>query len=238
MSISVRVLFFALIREKTEKHEILIKLPNTATVYDLRLALAGRYPGIRELLLSSLVAVNQNYAGDQDVLTSDAEVAIFPRVSGGDDSCQFPTLCKIQTKDIGIEELLEGITQRTTGAICMFTGVVRAFSRRGKLGTTEYLEYDAYIPMAEAKILQIAREIREKWPSVEGIVIVQRIGKVNAGENSVIVACAAAHRDTGVFDAARYGIDRLKEIVPVWKQETGQQGKLWIEGEYKPDPGE
>jgi molybdopterin synthase catalytic subunit len=63
---------------------------------------------------------------------------------------------------------------------------------------------------------------------------VQRIGKLEIGESTTIVVCAAAHRDQGAFDAARYGIDRLKEIVPVWKKEIGQDHSIWIEGHYRP----
>ena len=99
---------------------------------------------------------------------------------------------------------------------------------------TTYLEYEAYIPMAETKMKQVADEIRERWPSVEGIAIVQRIGRLDPGTPTVLIACSAAHRDTGVFEAARYGIDRLKEIVPVWKKEVGPNGQEWIEGGYRP----
>ena len=88
--------------------------------------------------------------------------------------------------------------------------------------------------MAEIKMVQIAQEIWERWPLVRGIAIVQRIGKLDVGESTTIVACAAAHRDQGAFEAARYGIDRLKEIVPVWKKEVGQDQSLWIEGHYRP----
>lgn len=69
--------------------------------------------------------------------------------------------------------------------------------------------------MAEEKLRKIADEIRERWPAIEGIVIVQRIGKLMPQTPTVLIGCTAAHRDTGIFDAARYGIDRLKEIVPV-----------------------
>jgi molybdopterin synthase catalytic subunit len=69
---------------------------------------------------------------------------------------------------------------------------------------------------------------------VEGIAIVQRIGVLQPGTPTVLIACTAAHRDSGVFEAARYGIDRLKEIVPVWKKEVGSQGEVWVEGEYLP----
>ncbi len=79
---------------------------------------------------------------------------------------------------------------------------------------------------------QVAEEIRSRWPEVEGIAIVQRLGRLDPGTPTTIIACTAAHRDTGVFDAARYGIDRLKEIVPIWKKEVGPQGEAWVEGEH------
>ena len=85
---------------------------------------------------------------------------------------------------------------------------------------------------------QVAEEIREKWPAVEGVAIIQRIGKLCPGTPTVLIACTAAHRDTGVFEAARYGIDRLKQIVPIWKREVGSGGEVWVEGDYVPEPGE
>ena len=85
---------------------------------------------------------------------------------------------------------------------------------------------------------QVAEEIRARWPVVEGIAIVQRIGKLYPKTPTVLIACTAAHRDTGVFDAARYGIDRLKEIVPIWKKEVSPNGESWVEGEYIPKAGE
>jgi len=111
---------------------------------------------------------------------------------------------------------------------------------RDRLGPHETmrLEYEAYVPMAEAKMKQVAEEIRAQWPSVEGIAIVQRIGPLEPGTPTVLIACSAAHRDTGVFEAARYGIDRLKEIVPVWKKEIGPNGEVWVEGHYTPTVGD
>ena len=120
----------------------------------------------------------------------------------------------------------------------MFSGIVRAITTRNDPHQTEYLDYDAYRPMAEAKMTQIAVEIRSHWSSIEGIAIVQRIGRVSPGTITVLVACSASHRDEGVFDAAHYGIDRLKEIVPIWKKEVGLAGEIWVEGDYRPNPGE
>ncbi|HRF94589.1 MAG TPA: molybdenum cofactor biosynthesis protein MoaE, partial [Aggregatilineales bacterium] len=72
------------------------------------------------------------------------------------------------------------------------------------------------------------------WAGVLGIAIIQRIGELAVGDNTIVIACSSAHRDNGCFEAARYGIDRLKEIVPVWKKEIGADGAVWIEGDYMP----
>jgi molybdopterin synthase catalytic subunit len=149
-----------------------------------------------------------------------------------------PTIFSITENEINLNELLAKITLPTTGAAAIFTGMVRGQTLRGDPHETVYLEYEAYIPMAEAKMRQVAEEIRTQWPTIEGIAIVQRIGKLYPETPTVLIACTAAHRDTGVFEAARYGIDRLKEIVPIWKKETGPKGEFWVEGEYIPRPGE
>ena len=150
----------------------------------------------------------------------------------------FPTIFSITEEEINLNDLLAKITLPTSGAAAMFTGMVRGETMRGNPHETAYLEYEAYIPMAEAKMKQVAEEIREKWPAVEGIAIVQRVGRLYPETPTVLIACTAAHRDTGVFEAARYGIDRLKEIVPIWKKEAGPNGEFWVEGDYIPRPGE
>jgi len=149
-----------------------------------------------------------------------------------------PTICSITESEIDLNDLLEQVTLTSTGAAAIFTGMVRGETKSGDTHETAYLEYEAYIPMAEAKMKQVADEIREKWPTVEGIAMVQRMGVLYPKTPTVLIACTAAHRDTGVFEAARYGIDRLKEIVPVWKKEVGPDGEEWVEGEYIPNPGE
>lgn len=151
---------------------------------------------------------------------------------------EYPTIFSITENEIDLNDLLEQITLNSAGAAAIFTGMVRGFTSRDHPQETIYLEYEAYKPMAELKMKQVADEIRERWDTVEGIAIVQRIGKLYSCTPTVLIACTAAHRDTGVFDAARYGIDRLKEIVPVWKKEVGPNGEQWVEGDYIPKPGE
>ena len=151
---------------------------------------------------------------------------------------EFPTIFSITEDEIDLNALLAQITLTSTGAAAIFTGMVRGETHRGEAHETDYLEYEAYIPMAEAKMKQVADEIRERWPVIEGVAIVQRIGKLYPKTPTVLIACTAAHRDTGVFEAARYGIDRLKEIVPIWKKEVSPGGEFWVEGNYTPRPGE
>lgn len=151
---------------------------------------------------------------------------------------EFPTIFSITEDEIDLNDLLARITLTSTGAAAIFAGMVRGQTSRGEAHETEYLEYEAYVPMAEEKMKQVAQEVRARWPIVEGIAIVQRIGKLYPKTPTVLIACTAAHRDTGVFDAARYGIDRLKEIVPIWKKEVSPGGEYWVEGDYFPKAGE
>ena len=144
-----------------------------------------------------------------------------------------PQFFAILEEEIDLNFLLDKVTLTSTGAAAIFTGMVRGETDRENRKTT-YLEYEAYKPMAEEKMEQVALEIWGRWPSVEGIAIVQRVGKLFPRTPTVLIACTAAHRDTGVFDAAKYGIDRLKEIVPVWKKEIGPGGEEWIEGSHIP----
>jgi molybdopterin synthase catalytic subunit len=149
-----------------------------------------------------------------------------------------PTIISLTDADFHLDSILPQITLPTTGASVLFTGIVREQTINENARETVYLQYEAYQPMAETKMRQIADEIRQKWPTIEGIAIIQRTGRVFPGTPSTLIACTASHRNTGIFEAARYGIDRLKEIVPVWKKETGPRGEEWVEGQYIPKPGE
>jgi MoaE-MoaD fusion protein len=232
--IHITVLFFATLKDRAGTNRQELELPAEATVADLKSILIEHFPAVKPLLANTLVSVNKNYSFDEDKIPDGAEVALFPPVSGG----SFPTILEIVQQPLDHDDLLKQITLPTTGAICVFSGIVRGETQRGDAHRTQALEYEAYIPMAKAKMAQVADEIRQRWPSIEGIVIVQRIGLLEAGTPTVVIACSAAHRDTGVFEAGRYGIDRLKEIVPIWKKEIGPGGEEWIEGDYHPHRGE
>ena len=111
------------------------------------------------------------------------------------------------------------------GAVCTFIGQVRNHSRGREVA---YLEYDAYIPMAEKMLRKIALEAQERW-RVE-VVIQHRIGRIELAEPSVVVCVGSPHREKA-FEACRWCIDTLKENVPIWKKEVCPDGAFWIEGE-------
>lgn len=233
----VTILFFATFKERAGIKRTELEIPEEAKVGDLKSLLLERFPGLRGALDSSLISINREYAFDEDLIPFEAEVAIFPPVSGG--NSELPPTSVLITKDpLDLDNLVSQIVLPSTGAVCMFSGIVREVTQRGDPHETLYLEYEAYRSMAEEKMFQVVKEIRIRWPEVEGIAIVQRIGRLDPGTPTVLIACSASHRDSGIFEASRYGIDRLKEIVPIWKKEVGPGGEIWVEGEYIPTRGD
>ncbi len=232
---NVTVLFFAMLKERAGTGRLTLELADHASVADMKTALVERMPVLEKLLSTALVSINREFAFAQDTLPPEAEIGIFPPVSGGQEP---PTIVEVRAGPLSVDELTSVIVGVTTGAVCVFSGIVRARTTSAKAHQqprhTEQLQYEAYAPMAEAKMLQVAEEIRTHWPEVAGIAIVQRVGVLAPGTPTVLIACAGAHRDSGVFAAARYGIDRLKEIVPVWKKEIGPDGNGWVIGRYQP----
>ena len=232
---NVKVLFFSTFRDRVGEKSVEMEIPWGISVLNFKVLLGEKYPSLLDSLDFILVAVNKDYVFDEDIIPDGAEIAVFPPVSGGSD---WPTIFSITNDELDLNKILEKITLPTTGASCFFTGMVRGETSRGDDHSTDHLEYEAYKPMAESKMQQVAIEIREQWSSVEGIAIIQRIGKLMPGTPTVLIACTAGHRHTGVFEAARYGIDRLKQIVPIFKKEIGPDGEEWVEGDYLPKAGE
>ena len=116
------------------------------------------------------------------------------------------------------------VTQPTDGAIVTFVGVTR--NHTGDRNVL-YLEYEAYRPMADNMLAQVAEEMKAKWPIGE-VAISHRLGRLEIGEASLVVAVAASHRKEA-FEACQYSIDRIKKIVPIWKKEFFEDGQVWVE---------
>jgi len=228
---------FATLKDKAGTNRIRIVVAEPITMQGILDTIAATYPQLETSLSTTLISVNKAFADLETAVTAGDEIALFPPVSGGSDHMPHPTYFAITTDAFDLAAIQNHLTQSDVGAIVSFTGSVRGQTKRdGMPLETIHLEYEAYSEMAELKMAQIAREIWEQWPTVKGIAIVQRIGKLGIGDHTTFVACAAGHRDQGVFDAARYGIDRLKEIVPVWKKEIGPDQTIWVEGKYHPTP--
>ncbi len=234
----VTIRFFATLRDRAGVDTAQVDLGAASTVQAVLDALGERYPGIQPSLKTALVAVNEEFAFPEDPVGDGDTIALFPPVSGGVLGLEDrPELFAITADPLDVNAVIAHITRPEIGAVCVFTGAVRGLTETdGGQRSTTRLEYESYETMAENKLRQVAREIRERFPLVQGIAIIQRIGTLNIGETTVLVACSSGHRHDGIFEAARYGIDRLKEIVPVWKKEVGPDGSEWVEGHYRPTP--
>jgi molybdopterin synthase catalytic subunit len=120
----------------------------------------------------------------------------------------------------GIEQLVQ---HDEDGAVVIFLGVVRNHSEGKRV---RYLEYEAYPPMAEKKLEEIGRELKARW-GVDHVTVVHRVGHLDIGEISLAIAIASAHRQEA-FEAVQYAVDRIKEVVPIWKKEIWDGGAAWV----------
>jgi molybdopterin synthase catalytic subunit len=232
----ITVRLFATLKDLAGSQHVSVTLTNVGalTIDDIREALCEQVPALAPAMPSAIAAVNREYVFSGHGIDPDDEIAFFPPVSGGDG---FPEYFALNEGPVDLNALTARIVTPATGAVALFSGFVRGetHNNAGVIETAR-LEYEAYEPMALAKMQQVAQEIRQQWPLVQGIAIVQSIGMLEVGQPTVLIACAAGHRDQGCFEAARYGIDRLKEIVPVWKKEVRTDGQSWVEGSYMPGP--
>jgi MoaE-MoaD fusion protein len=234
----VRVLFFGQLRDITGVTSEDAELSDGARVEDLFERYGRKFPRLSEFRGSIAASVNQEYAGFRAPLATGDEVAFLPPVSGGQGGAQHGVsqggapaavegdVFQLVRESIRTRELLEAMKAPEDGALVVFDGFVRNNFKGGK---TLHLEYEAYEPMAYAKMREIGAEIHEKF-SVHRVAIVHRLGRLEIGETSVWIAVSAAHRGAA-FDGCRYAIDTLKRAVPIWKKEFFAGGAAWAEGE-------
>lgn len=145
-------------------------------------------------------------------------------------------LYEITHQPLSLDDVARRVTRPTCGAIATFAGVVRRETKTAAgERVTDFLNYEAYSEMAERMLAQIGEEIMQQWPKVEAVSILHRSGRLEIGEPSVVIAVATPHRGDGCFEACRYAIERLKAIVPIWKQENWADGSVWVEGPRQPE---
>src|SRR5436305_13118350 len=134
-------------------------------------------------------------------------------------------IAEITAQPITLDPLSAHVERPEAGAVVTFAGNVRNHSRGRRV---EYLEYDAYVPMAERKLREIAEDVERRWEC--RVAVRHRTGRLEIGEPSVLIAVSCAHR-AAAFEACRCVIDTLKQTVPIWKKEVWEGGEVWIEGE-------
>jgi molybdopterin synthase catalytic subunit/molybdopterin converting factor small subunit len=204
---SVRVRLFAGLRERAgwSQREV-----DAATVADVWRALdLGDEPS------GLLYAVNKEYASRECALADGDEVALIPPVSGG--------AFRLSDEPLSLDRVVDEVRDEQAGAIATFTGTTRIQSR-GRAVT--HLDYEAYEGMAEQVMDEIATGLRRRY-ELCGVAIHHRVGRVEIGETSVVIAIAAPHRQDALA-ACKDAIDELKERVPLWKKEVYEGGEEWI----------
>lgn len=141
---------------------------------------------------------------------------------------------RVTTEPLSPDALAAAVTVPEAGGVTVFLGVVRANNAGQRVVA---LEYEAHVPMAEAKMKEIGEAVYRRWPGVKQVAMAHRIGRLAIGEASVVIAVSAAHRHDA-FEACHFAIDRLKETVPIWKREIFEDGAVWVglQGE-SPPPG-
>lgn len=227
---------FAIIREavRTEVEER--TYPDGTTAADVIEDFAARYPRIAALLRSSPLMVNAAYADADTPLNDGDELAFIPPVAGGREggdasvssasSAHPPPLFAVVAEPLDASAVAALVTAPDAGAIVTFIGTVRDHARGREV---RWLEYEAYAAGCLPIFEQIADEMRGQWP-VGIVAIHHRVGHLEVGEASVVIAVASAHRHEG-FAACEYAIDRLKQLAPIWKKEAYADGEVWIGAE-------
>jgi molybdopterin synthase catalytic subunit len=181
----------------------------------------GRHPVLSPFRPFTLFAVGHDYVQPDHRLRADDELCLFPPVSGGsarDD------VFRVVEHPLSPDAITADVDDPGAGGIVIFSGVVRN-ETGGR--PVKFLEYEAHAPMAEAKMREIGAEIRARWPGVRRVAMLHRIGRLEIGESSVLIAVSAAHRGAA-FDACRHAIDTLKQTVPIWKKEHFEDGEVWV----------
>jgi len=220
MEIDVR--YFAMIREIVGSAAERRRIAVGATTGDLFNGLIAEYPRLERIQPVTMVMVNQEYVSRDHPLRDGDEVALIPPVSGGADRHFVVQSAPLDPR--AIEAL---VACPETGATVTFVGTVRDVGR-GKAVT--HLDYEAYGPAAERAMARIGDEMRERW-GVVGVAIAHRVGALTVGEASVVISVSSPHRDAA-FAACQHAIERIKEIVPIWKKEHYADGAVWLGSEH------
>ena len=197
-----------MLRERAGSGSVTLELPEGARVRDALDSLAGLAEGI-----PLVMAVNREYATEEQVLDAGDELALIPPVSGG------APWVRVSAEPLSLDSLMGRVSDPRAGAVVTFSGVTREVER---------LEYEAYAEMAEQRMAAIAAEAVERH-GLCAAAVEHRVGEVPLSQPSVVVAASAPHRGEA-FAGAREIIDRVKAEAPIWKKEIEGEQARWVEG--------
>lgn len=231
----IRVCYFAVLRELVGLREEEIEVAEGADIAELLRVLAQKYPSLGSIVGRVAIARNHQYAEPHVVLREGDEIALLPPVSGGAPTPPNPTADDAQSlvaaegrlrlsfDPLDVSEVSRLVERSEAGAVVTFAGAVRRQSQ-GRIVT--HLDYEAYPPMVLTQMQRVVEEALAQWPEAK-IAIHHRIGTLSIGDLAVAIAVSTPHRKEA-FAACSFTIDRLKEVVPIWKREYFEDGEHWV----------
>jgi molybdopterin synthase catalytic subunit len=220
---TLRLKLFASLRERAGTSDLSREFSNGVSVVEVWRALTREFPALAGQDDALSFAVNQEYVKPDFHPRDGDEVAFIPPVSGGVGDDGASKLVKIVRSPIDVPALEAAVSDPAAGAIATFVGTTRNENSGRRVLR---LEYEAYEPMALSEMRKLVQEAAQRWKIIRAGVT-HRIGVVEIGQASVAIAVAAPHRDEA-FTACRFLIDRIKEIVPIWKKEHFEGGEIWV----------
>ncbi|MPZ47994.1 MAG: molybdopterin converting factor [Dehalococcoidia bacterium] len=219
MKVNLRL--FAALHDLVGARQVSLELEDGATIDDLKARLSEVYPALQPMIKTVVCAIGEEYVSPSERVPAGAEVALIPPVSGGSND-----LFRVTKEPLAAQALADLVRRDEAGAIALFYGVVRNNSEGRDV---ERLEYEAYGPMALRKLAEVAEETKRRFPAVSVVGAWHRTGLLEIGETSLLVAVSSPHR-LDAFEACHWAVDRIKEVVPVWKKEYWRGGSAWLEG--------
>jgi molybdopterin synthase catalytic subunit len=228
----VKVLFFGMLKDIVGRAEEQLDIPANGHLSGVFDHYAERFPRLREMAGSIVLAKNQEFCDPAAAVSDGDEIALLPPVSGGTGAfsheiCEGGHFFALTRHPIDNRQIVERLLRGEAGAVITFEGVVRNNTKGRR---TRCLDYECYEPMAIKLMAAIGRDIAGHF-KIDRIAMVHRLGRLLIGETSVSIIVTAPHRQAA-FEAALEGINRLKRLVPIWKKEYFEDGEVWVEGEW------
>lgn len=219
----VKVRLFAIVKQKLGRESIDVDIDKPIQVTEFIVLLESALPGIGKAISDthSQVALNQEFASMDAIVSDGDEVAFIPPMSGGG-----PQMVRLQAEDFSIAEDIEIVAtaHSNTGAVVSFLGLVRDVARGREVSQVDFEHYPG---MALKKLQQLRQECLDRFDIIEAL-IVHRYGLLSVGDNIVHIVVGAQHRGEA-FTACEWAIDELKQITPIWKKEITPAGDFWVE---------